>query len=171
MRLLLLPALTLAISACNMQGSATAGNTADAKSSCTAGTSLGQSEAGLELRQLCVISHGKTHSFKTEVAATPRQQAQGMMFRQSMADDEGMIFPFPQPRPASFWMKNTVIPLDIIFIGTDGKIESIGANAVPYSLETVNSQGAVQAVLEVRGGLAAKLGIKAGDTVSWAPTQ
>ncbi|NJM50527.1 MAG: DUF192 domain-containing protein [Sphingomonadales bacterium] len=167
MRLLLLTALTLAMTACNMPGGAMAGNNAGKKTGCTAGTPLGQSEAGLNLTRLCIKSGKKTHSFTAEIAATGPQQAQGLMFRRSLADDAGMIFPFPQARPASFWMKNTVIPLDIIFIGADGTIESIGENAVPYSLDTVSSKGSVQAVLELRGGLTSELGIKAGDTISW----
>lgn len=84
-----------------------------------------------------------------------------------MADNSGMIFPFSEPRVASFWMKNTVIPLDIIFIRTNGTIESIAENAVPYSTDPVEAGEPVAAVLELRGGLSAELGIAAGDTVRW----
>jgi uncharacterized protein len=107
------------------------------------------------------------HRFTVEVARTPDEQAQGLMNRQSLGPDRGMIFPFDQPRQATFWMKNTLIPLDLIFIRSDGTIESIAANTVPLSLETVPSQGAVAAVLEIAGGRAAELGIKAGDKVEW----
>ena len=78
-----------------------------------------------------------------------------------------MIFPFEPPRPASFWMKNTLIPLDMIFIRADGTIANIEANAVPLSLEAENSDGPVKAVLEIAGGRSAELGIKAGDKVDW----
>jgi uncharacterized membrane protein (UPF0127 family) len=78
-----------------------------------------------------------------------------------------MIFPFPQPRPASFWMKNTVISLDIIFVRSNGTIESIAENTVPYSTDPVVSGEPVAAVLELRGGLTAELGIAAGDKVAW----
>ena len=89
------------------------------------------------------------------------------MFRTELADNMGMIFPFPQPRVASFWMKNTVIPLDIIFVRADGTIESIADNTVPYSTTPVVSGEPVSAVLELRGGLATELGIVSGDKVQW----
>ena len=89
------------------------------------------------------------------------------MFRSAMGADEGMIFPMDPPRMAAFWMKNTVIPLDIIFVGPDGRISNIAANTVPYSLESVVSDGAAKAVLELNGGRAAQLGIAAGDRVEW----
>ncbi len=79
-----------------------------------------------------------------------------------------MIFPFDAPRVASFWMKNTLIPLDMIFIRADGSIANIEANTVPLSLEPVYSDGPVAAVLEIAGGRSAELGIKAGDKVEWA---
>ncbi len=89
------------------------------------------------------------------------------MNRSALAPDRGMIFPFEPPRPASFWMKNTLIPLDMIFIRADGSIANVEANTVPLSLEPVNSVGQVQAVLEIAGGRAAELGIEAGDKVEW----
>jgi uncharacterized membrane protein (UPF0127 family) len=154
-----------ALSACTAPGNV------DAKSSaakpCAAGTQLGESEAGLELVQLCINSGKTVRAFTTEIAATSREQAMGMMFRKSLGDNAGMIFPFPEPRQAGFWMKNTVIPLDIIFIRADGTIESISENAVPYSEESIESGEAVAAVLELRGGLTRQLGIKAGDVVHW----
>jgi hypothetical protein len=134
---------------------------------CIAGASRGQSAAGMEQVTLCITSGTKTHAFTVEVAASSAQQAKGMMFRTEMADNTGMIFPFPQPRPASFWMKNTVIPLDIIFVRTNGTIESIAENTVPYSEESVVSGEPVGAVLELRGGLSSELGISAGDRVAW----
>jgi len=89
------------------------------------------------------------------------------MFREKLPDDRGMLFPYDSPQPLSFWMKNTVIPLDIIFIAPGGRIESIAAQTTPYSLDSVSSHGAAIAVLEIRGGLAAEIGIKPGDIIKW----
>jgi uncharacterized membrane protein (UPF0127 family) len=89
------------------------------------------------------------------------------MHRQSLAPDRGMIFPYDQPRPASFWMKNTLIPLDMIFVRSDGTIARIAAETVPLSLEPVPSLEPVAAVLEIAGGRAAELGIQPGDRVRW----
>ena len=90
------------------------------------------------------------------------------MFRTELDDDSGMLFPFPRERVASFWMKNTVIPLDLLFIRRDGTIESIAANAIPYDESPLASGEPVIAVLELRGGLAAEKGVTPGDTVRWA---
>jgi uncharacterized membrane protein (UPF0127 family) len=84
-----------------------------------------------------------------------------------MGPDEGMLFPTERPQARSFWMKNTVIPLDLLFIGPDGLISNIAANAVPYSLEPIPSSGAAIAVLELNGGRAAELGIEPGARVTW----
>ena len=156
----------LSASACNMQGTPTSAKAA-ASDECKAGSKLGTSDAGLELLTLCIESVGKARSFTVEHAASTREQAQGLMFRKSLPDDTGMIFPYQSPRILGFWMKNTLIPLDIIFIRSDGTIESIAENTTPYSEESVSSGEPVQAVLELRGGLTAELGIKAGDIVSW----
>ncbi len=134
---------------------------------CPAGAALDQSAAGLEQVTVCITSGGKTRAFKTEIAKTSAEQAKGMMFRTAMADDEAMLFPFPEAKVASFWMRNTVIPLDIIFIRSNGSIESIAENAIPYSTDPVAAGEPVTAVLEIRGGLAAELGIGAGDSVIW----
>lgn len=140
----------------------------DAKTAgCVAGADRGQSPAGLKQVTLCITSGAKTRAFTVEVAGTVAEQAKGLMFRTELADNAGMIFPFPQPRPASFWMKNTVIPLDIIFVRSNGTIESIAENTVPYSTDSVVSGEPVAAVLELRGGLTAELGIAAGDKVVW----
>ena len=126
------------------------------------------SPAGLDLVPLTIHSGERTHRFSVEVARTPEQQEQGLMFRERLGADEGMIFPFDFPRPASFWMRNTLIPLDMLFVREDGTIARIAANTVPMSEETVNSRGElVAAVLELRGGRAAELGISEGDRVSW----
>lgn len=156
--------ISLLTCACTVQTSG-AGKLAD--TGCVAGKTLAVSDAGLQQVQLCIKSGKKTHSFTAEVASTLGEQAQGLMFRKSLADSAAMVFPFSEPKPASFWMKNTIIPLDIIFIRADGTIESIAANTTPYSLAPVSSGEPVQAVLELRGGLTAQLGIKPGDTVRW----
>ncbi|RJF85631.1 DUF192 domain-containing protein [Sphingomonas cavernae] len=106
-------------------------------------------------------------NFRVEVARTEEEQARGLMYRTSLPADGGMIFPFSPPRPASFWMKNTLIPLDMIFIRPDGSIARIAEETVPQSLEPVQSGEPVAAVFEIAGGRAAALGIAEGDHVSW----
>lgn len=124
-------------------------------------------ESGLEVIPLTVTSASGTHRFKVEVARSAMEQAKGLMFRTKLGPDEGMIFPMNPPRGASFWMKNTVIPLDLIFVAPDGRIANIAANAVPYDLTPLLSVGEVKGVLEIPGGRAAELGIVAGDKVAW----
>ena len=155
-------AIALSLTACTMP--ANGGSTA---SGCTPGAAAGKSAAGIDVVTLCISSAKKTRAFNVEVAGTSAEQAKGLMFRTELADNAGMIFPFPEPRIASFWMKNTVIPLDIIFVRADGTIESIADNTIPYSTIPVESGEPVAAVLELRGGLAAELGIAAGDKVEW----
>jgi uncharacterized membrane protein (UPF0127 family) len=128
---------------------------------------LGRSPAGLEQVPLTVTSGGKVHRFTVEIAKSAEEQATGLMNRSELAPDRGMIFPFDPPRDASFWMKNTLIPLDMIFVRTDGTIANIATNTVPLSLDPVYSEGQVGAVLEIAGGRSDELGIKAGDKVAW----
>lgn len=123
--------------------------------------------SGLPVVTLTVTGAKGAHAFRVEVARTSEEQAQGLMFRTAMGADEGMIFPMDPPRDASFWMRNTVIPLDIIFIGADRRILNIAANAVPYSETPLPSAGPVSGVLELNGGRAAQLGIGPGDKVDW----
>jgi uncharacterized membrane protein (UPF0127 family) len=123
--------------------------------------------SGLTVVPLTVTTAGGPHALKVEVAATPAEQERGLMFREAMGADEGMIFPMNPPRPAAFWMKNTVIPLDIIFIDANHKVLNVAANAVPYDLTPLPSDGNSAGVLELVGGRAAQLGIKPGDTVTW----
>ena len=110
---------------------------------------------------------GTTHRFTVEVARTPDEQSYGLMNRQSLSPDRGMIFPYEPAQPVAFWMKNTLIPLDMVFIAPGGRILRIEENAVPLSLEPVGSGDAVEAVLELKGGRSAELGIAAGDQVAW----
>lgn len=126
------------------------------------------SPVGLDVIPVTVHAAGRTHRFNVEVARTPDQQAQGLMYRTSLGPNEGMLFPFQPPRPASFWMKNTLIPLDMLFIRADGSIARIAANTVPQSLEAVMVGEPVAAVLELRGGRAAELGITESDRVTWS---
>jgi len=123
--------------------------------------------SGLTVIPLTIESLGGTHSFRVEVARTPQEQARGLMFRTELGPDEGMIFPRDPPDYASFWMKNTPLPLDIIFIGPDGRINNIAAMTTPYSLESVSSAGLAAAVLEIPGGRAVELDIAPGDKVTW----
>ena len=109
---------------------------------------------------------GKLHRFTVEVARSPQEQQQGLMNRQSLAPDRGMIFPYAAPQPVSFWMKNTYIPLDMVFIRPDNSIARI-ETAVPLNLEPVSSLEPISVVLEIPAGRAAELGIKPGDRVSW----
>jgi uncharacterized membrane protein (UPF0127 family) len=126
-----------------------------------AGANQGLREIPLEIR-----SGGKSHRFTVEVAASPLEQQTGMMYRRSLAPDRGMLFPYSPAVPVGFWMKDTFIPLDMIFIRADGSIARI-ATAVPQSLDSVSSIEPVVAVLEIGGGRSAELGIKEGDRVSY----
>lgn len=114
-----------------------------------------------------IAAAGATHRFNIEVARTKEEQTRGLMFRTSLPADGGMLFPFPKPRIASFWMKNTLIPLDMFFIRADGSIDRIAENTIPESLEPVVSGGEVSAVLELPGGTAARLGIDETATITW----
>lgn len=123
--------------------------------------------SGLKVIILKVTSGERTHGFQVELAESPEEQARGLMFRTDLGDDEGMLFPSNPPAPRSFWMKNTPLSLDIIFIGMDGRILNIADHTEPYSFESVRSDGIASAVLELRAGRSAELGIGPGDKVSW----
>jgi len=121
--------------------------------------------SGLKLIELTVETRRGPHRFSVELAQSQEEQARGLMFRKRLGDDEGMLFPSVPPAPRSFWMKNTPIALDILFIGLDGRIVNIAENTTPYSLEPIVSLGPTSAVLELRGGRARELGIAVGDRV------
>ena len=123
--------------------------------------------SGLAVIPLTVTSGDERIAFSVEVADTPEAQARGLMFRTDLGDNEGMIFPYDGTRAQRFWMKNTPLPLDIIYIGPNRRISNIAAETEPYSLEPVYSVGPVLGVLELRGGRAAELGIEPGDLVEW----
>lgn len=126
------------------------------------------SPAGMDLATVTVESGGRRHGFTVEMARTPAQQERGLMERRELAADAGMLFPFDPPQPASFWMRNTLIPLDMIFIRPDGTIARVAANTVPLSEAPVGVDEPVTAVLEIRGGRSAELGVREGDRVSWS---
>jgi len=111
-----------------------------------------------------LTSRGRV-KFTVELAVTRAEQARGLMFRKSLAPDRGMLFPYNPPQRAAFWMKNTLIPLDILYIGPDGRVLSIARNAVPHDETPIPSGGVVGGVLEIPGGRAAQLGILPGDRV------
>ena len=115
---------------------------------------------------LTIKSKNGVHRFTVEVAATPQQQETGMMFRTSVAPDRGMVFPYEPAQEVAFWMKNTLIPLDIIYIRRDGTIVRI-TQAQALDLTPLPSGEPITAVLEIGGGRAAELGIKEGDIASW----
>ena len=115
--------------------------------------------------ELTIVTAAGKHRFAVEEATTPQQMSQGLMFRREMAADAGMLFEFPRLQTASFWMKNTLIPLDMLFIALDGTIADFHERAVPQNLDPINSDRPVIAVLELNGGTVARLGIKRGDHV------
>lgn len=150
-------ALLLALAGCRAEP---ASNAATPAASRTA-------PSGLDLVSLTIESGGRRHAFTVEMARTGPQQERGLMFRTALGPGAGMLFPFDPPRPASFWMRNTLIPLDMIFIRPDGTIARVAANAVPRSETPVAVDETLTGVLEIRGGRAAELGIRAGDRVTW----
>jgi uncharacterized membrane protein (UPF0127 family) len=108
---------------------------------------------------------GKSHKFTVEVAATEQEQDTGLMFRTDVPADSGMIFTWAQPQVSDMWMKNTIAPLDMVFIGADGTIKSIAEDTVPYSLRDISSGAPVLATLELRAGVTAAENINVGDKV------
>ena len=118
-----------------------------------------------ERSKLSVLSKSKSHEFIVEIARTDRQQRQGLMFRRRLASNEGMLFVYSSARILKMWMKNTYIPLDMLFINASGRIVNIVERTVPGSLETISSVERAMAVLEVNGGTTSRLKIQKGDRV------
>ena len=114
-----------------------------------------------------LVLHSSTgdYSFNVDVVDTPESRAKGLMFVQELADDAGMLFDFKEERPVSFWMRNTFIPLDMIFVGADGVVKNIHVNARPHDVTGIPSEGPVQFVLEIPGGRSVEIGLKPGDTM------
>ena len=116
---------------------------------------------------LQITSGTQKHEFDIWIAATPEQQQQGLMFVRDLPANRGMLFLADAPRVFRMWMKNTYIPLDMLFIGANGRVAKIAANTVPHSLATVSSDTEVAGILEIRGGEAARRSIHVGDAVTW----
>lgn len=116
--------------------------------------------------RLVITTANGEAAFTVEIADEPEEMTRGLMFRRELADDAGMLFIYTQPRTASMWMKNTYIPLDIIYIREDLTIARIAEMAEPHSLDPIPSGEIVAAALEIRGGRAAELGIEPGDRVT-----
>jgi uncharacterized membrane protein (UPF0127 family) len=112
-----------------------------------------------------VTRDGAQNVFNVEMALTQQQQTVGEMFRPSLPEDGGMLFDWGKPREADMWMRNTLAPLDMIFINADGTVRAIAENTVPESLAVISSRGPVRATLEVAAGTAARLNIRVGDKV------
>jgi len=108
---------------------------------------------------------GAERDFEVELAVSPQQQSQGLMYRHSLAADAGMLFIYRPAREVSMWMRNTVVPLDMLFIAEDGVIVKVVERTVPLSLTPISSDERVRAVLEINGGMAERLGIRPGDRV------
>jgi uncharacterized membrane protein (UPF0127 family) len=116
-----------------------------------------------ENRLTMVAADGARHQFNVEVVDTDETRSRGLMYRTDLADDAGMLFDFVSERPVSFWMMNTYVPLDMLFISADGVVRNIHADAVPHDRTSIPSDGPVRFVLEIPGGRAAELGLAAGD--------
>jgi uncharacterized membrane protein (UPF0127 family) len=121
--------------------------------------------SGMVNSELTIVSSKGEHRFQIEVARSPEEQERGLMYRQSLAPTAGMLFTYGNPRNIEMWMRNTYIPLDMIFIGADWRITRIAERTIPLSLITVASKGPVVAVLEVNAGTASRLGLRFGDRV------
>lgn len=139
---------------------------------CTAKDDDAATQAEAKQATVTIESGMNRHIFKVDVARTPEEQKRGLMFRTDIPADGGMLFaPYPAtgggPEVASFWMRDTPMPLDIIFIRTDGTIANIAENTLPFADDPVRSDEPVAAVLEINGGRAAELGISPGDKVRW----
>jgi uncharacterized membrane protein (UPF0127 family) len=123
--------------------------------------------ADLPVEKLVVVSSkdGTKHSFEVEIAATYVDREVGLMYRTEMAPNHGMLFEMDKNEVTNFWMKNTLIPLDMLFVAPDGTIKTIHANAIPKDLTALSSEIPVTGVIELNGGRAAALGIAVGDKV------
>ncbi len=114
---------------------------------------------------LTIVTGSGAHKFEIEVMRSNAELERGLMFRRTMAQDKGMLFDFKTPQTVSMWMKNTYLPLDMLFIGQDGRVVSIKENAEPLSETTIGSGGLVTGVLEVNAGTAKRIGVEPGDLV------
>jgi uncharacterized protein len=122
-------------------------------------------EAQMRRETLTLVTTGGERKIEIEVARTLDEQAKGLMFRTELADSNGMLFPYTPPRELTMWMKNTYIPLDMVFILPNGVIHRIEVRTEPLSERVISSGAPAAAVLELAGGAAERLGLKAGDRV------
>jgi uncharacterized membrane protein (UPF0127 family) len=125
----------------------------------------GASETASALEPLRIVTSAGPQNFSVEVMRTDAERAKGLMYRRFLPADRGMLFDFKTEEPVMMWMKNTYIPLDMIFIARNGTVTHVAENAEPLSERIISSQGPAYAVLEVNGGTAARLHIKTGDRV------
>lgn len=125
----------------------------------------GAEPAARKTETLEIVTAGGVVAFDVEIADTPARQALGLMYRTELPERKGMLFPHAAPRELTMWMRNTYIPLDMVFIRADGTVHRIAEMTEPHSEEIITSKGAVTAVLEIAGGTARKLGLKPGDKV------
>ncbi|MGJ8529615.1 MAG: DUF192 domain-containing protein [Maritalea sp.] len=115
--------------------------------------------------QLTLVTQNGEHRFSIEVVDTDETRAKGLMYRTSLAPDAGMLFDFIEARPVAFWMRNTLIPLDMIFISAAGNVVNIHSNAKPHDPTSIPSDGPVRFVLEIAGGRARQIDLRVGDQV------
>lgn len=120
-----------------------------------------------EVTFLSKDTRSQLSSIDVEVAMTPAERSQGLMYRSKMEENHGMLFIFDRDEMQSFWMKNTIMPLDILFIDSKGVINTIHHNTVPYSEKPIPSKGKSQFVVEVNGGYCSRHGIKEGDLIEY----
>jgi uncharacterized membrane protein (UPF0127 family) len=123
------------------------------------------SPAAMRTEPLEVVTHQGVSHFTVEIADTAATREKGLMFRKHLDANRGMLFDFKSSQPVAFWMKNTLIPLDMLFIARDGRVVSIARDATPMSETPITSAGDVLAVLEIAGGRAAQIGAQPGDRV------
>ena len=122
-------------------------------------------ESGNPLEALTVITDSGEHAFWVEIADDEAERARGLMYREPLADDRGMLFQFPDMAERGFWMENTPSSLDIVYIDDEGRIVSIARHTTPFSRQSIPSYGAAKGVLEVRAGRTEEIGAEPGDVV------
>ena len=124
---------------------------------------------GIAAETVTLVLHTDTgpHSFNIEIAKTPSEKILGLMYRRSLPADAGMLFLYDRPQQVTFWMRNTYIPLDMVFIGADGRVQRIESHTEPFSLAAISSDGDVKSVLELNAGTADAIGLKVGDKVDY----
>jgi uncharacterized membrane protein (UPF0127 family) len=117
---------------------------------------------------LVLQTQSGAHRFEVEIANTDEKRTVGLMYRRSLGEKAGMLFLYEPPQPIAMWMRNTYIPLDMIFISPDNRVHRIVERTEPFSRQTIPSGGTVKGILEVNAGVAAKIGLKPGDEVRYS---